>query len=210
MTGVKNNILDIPVVAAVVHYSVADLLTKIKPMSVIDMGGTGRINNFLDCTVVNANSDIHANSVAINCLKLPYRNDNFDAAISIDTLEHVEDHHVFLLESYRVSRRMIVHVFPFGEPAFQLDKFKEKYGVAHPCRMPSEKTIGTFLNEINSTSNFFPIMSIYEHLLMLMPLYKRINTIESYDYAFLHKDEAYLYALHCILGEKIERNKNTN
>ena len=64
---------------------------------------------------------------------LPFREESFDAVISLDTLEHVprEARQLFIDEMFRVSRRYIVAGFPEGEAAERHDGVMEAYYKRH-------------------------------------------------------------------------------
>ncbi len=98
------------------HRSVAALLERFKPETVIDYGGEGFLNNFVGCArVTSANVKEGAD---ISCIgdSLPFDDDSFDVSVCIDTLEHLprEGRLKLLNELMRVARRAIVVCAPLG------------------------------------------------------------------------------------------------
>jgi hypothetical protein len=100
------------------HLGVALLLRPFKAGSIIDIGGEGRLGIFTRhsrVTTVNIASSCGVDHI-LNCGILPFENDSFDAAVSIDTLEHIpkSDREQFLNEMLRVSRKGIIACAPLG------------------------------------------------------------------------------------------------
>jgi hypothetical protein len=100
------------------HLGVAMLLRPFKAGSIIDIGGEGRLGIFTRqarVTTVNVAGGSGVDHV-LNPGTLPFANDSFDAAVSIDTLEHIPkpDRERFLSEMLRVSRKCIIACAPLG------------------------------------------------------------------------------------------------
>jgi hypothetical protein len=94
------------------HLGVALLLRPFKAGSIIDIGGEGRLGIFTRhsrVTTVNIASSCGVDHI-LNSGILPFENDSFDAAVSIDTLEHIpkSDREQFLNEMLRGSRKGII------------------------------------------------------------------------------------------------------
>jgi SAM-dependent methyltransferase len=100
------------------HLCVKELLRRIGAKTVIDIGGEGRLKIF----VVNAkvsSANITAGPGVDNIIKgseLPFEDGSFDAAVSIDTLEHMprEARSHFIGEMIRIARKGLVLCAPLG------------------------------------------------------------------------------------------------
>jgi hypothetical protein len=98
------------------HRSVAALLERFKPETVIDFGGEGFLNNFVGCArVTSANVKEGVDILCIGDL-LPIDDDSFDVSVCIDTLEHLprEGRLKLLKELMRVARRAVIVCAPLG------------------------------------------------------------------------------------------------
>ncbi|MBN1832784.1 MAG: class I SAM-dependent methyltransferase [Deltaproteobacteria bacterium] len=158
------------VVSAYVHWGVANVANRFSPKSVLDMGGVGKMSHFLACSVTDAN--IINN---LDATDLPFADNEFDVALSIATLEHVEDWANFLLESLRVSKTAAVHWFPIGSAATEAEHLKKKLGHLHPCCIPSRIEIEDFLMKCDAQWTLAPFMTMGEHLLLLGTINPNIN-----------------------------------
>lgn len=98
--------------------AVADLLNTFRPsgLSVIDVGGDdGAFAKFISghsCLSVDKQS-------GVNGTNLPFPDKSFDAAVSIDVLEHVpqSERGVFIRELLRVARHKVIIAAPFANSA---------------------------------------------------------------------------------------------
>ncbi|MRR10194.1 class I SAM-dependent methyltransferase [bacterium] len=100
------------------HLCVQKLLATLDAKTVLDVGGEGRLVPFIGkdrVTTANIRQQRGVDQV-LNSLDLPYRDDSFDAAVSIDTLEHIPEparvH--FIEEMRRVSSKGLVICAPLG------------------------------------------------------------------------------------------------
>ena len=136
-------------IKASTHYIVAHLIKKYvdNPETVIDMGGIGTLKYFLpSCKIVDANI-----KTGIDATNLPYKDNSFDIACSVATLEHVRDQKKFLSESIRVAKYAVVHYFPLGEDARTLEKFRATLKNKHDCVIPHDELIQEFLQQYRGT-----------------------------------------------------------
>lgn len=150
----------VPSLAGYVHFHISKLLKANSVKSVVDVGGTGRLGWFME-HVKNANI-----KNGIDGTNLPFGNNSFDAAISIATLEHVDNQRKFLSESARVAKKMTVHWFPMGEGAKLVEKFKVRTGYRHPCILPRISMVQAFCQTITNAA-IYPFISVREHVLCL-------------------------------------------
>ena len=102
------------------HLLVARELEKIPDlMTVLDVGGSlGELRKFRnDLNVVTA--DVIGGDVIYGGDKLPFKNNSFDAVVSIDTLEHVPHFKrvELVAEWLRVAKDILVVIAPYASPA---------------------------------------------------------------------------------------------
>ncbi len=150
--------------------------------TVLDMGGTGKMK-WRGFDVTNANA-----RYKIDGRNLPFKDNSFDATISINTLEHVGNHidHVqFLREAQRVAKIVSIHYFPIN---FEAEAFLKKIGHHHPCFLPCEDGIKTLW-----VGNYHRkyILTVREHFLLLATMYPKLNISELYQYIFKHGNETF-------------------
>lgn len=168
--------MNIHIISAYIHWSIARIAKSFNPKNIVDIGGIGKANHFIECDITEAN--IINNIDATN---LPYANNSFDVAISIATLEHTDDHIKFISESARISRVAAVHWFPAGEAARKAEQLKEKLGHTHPCTIPLQEDIESALRDLNLHGRLSTLMTIGEHLLLLATIYPQLNTPKLYE-----------------------------
>jgi len=110
------------------HYAVANILNKhIDCHSVVDIGGNGRLSMFTDMNVVNANI-----TNGIDGQNLPYKDQQFDASVSINTLEHVQHKDKFIKEALRVAKFSAILCFSFNGVMAEVDVLKRSMNHKHP------------------------------------------------------------------------------
>lgn len=90
-------------------------------LKVLEVGGSGSIlMNFVDIELVVVdilpNADTQAEYIQGSALAMPFADKSFDAVISCDVLEHIpaEDRELFLKESIRVTKDLLVIAAPFN------------------------------------------------------------------------------------------------
>jgi len=163
-------------ITAILHYRVAKEAAKWNPKSIIDIGGVGKLRSFIDCEITDANK-----IKGFDGTNLKFQDNSFDVAISVATLEHVDNQQKFLDESIRVARIAAIHWFPYGDQAANVEEFKKRFSTySHPCKIPAGICEG-----------LSPFISVSEHLLMLATLYEEMNCIETYDYVGTHGHKNY-------------------
>lgn len=94
---------------------------KIEKLRILDVGGAGSlIKEFIDVNLYiidpkpNDNND--KNYTVGNALNMPFSDNEFDAVITCDVLEHIkkEDRGQFIKECCRVSKELVVIAAPFN------------------------------------------------------------------------------------------------
>jgi len=157
-------------VTAVLHWKILSILKQYDIKTVLDVGGTGKLRSLSQYDVSEANLRDGVDGCA-----LPYEDDNFDAVVSIATIEHVHDQEKFLNECERVAKIVSVHWFPFGPYAEMAEQLKKKYGHYHPCNLPDKD----IMQRGGCESEEF--MTWGEHMLLCMTLTPTLKTPEVYD-----------------------------
>jgi hypothetical protein len=168
--------MNIHVISAFIHWHIANIAKSFNPAEILDMGGTGKTRQFLACKVTDANL-----AQNIDATKLPFPDKSFDLALSIATLEHVNNWRAFLAESIRISRISTIHWFPVGTAAKEAEQIKERLGHAHPCTIPSQEDIEGILKSLNTHGTLSPLMTVGEHLLLLATINPLLNTPIIFD-----------------------------
>lgn len=108
----------------------------IVPGAVIDIGGVGRLKAFTT-TDNQAIKDANIEQGIDGC-SLPFENKSFNNAVSVNTLEHVDDHFKFIDEAIRVSSKKVAMCFPFDGRANEVENIKKEIGHDHSIkRMPN-------------------------------------------------------------------------
>ena len=171
-------------ISMVIHYHGARIIKKLNPSNVLDIGGTEKLKDLLDCSVCDVNK-----RNGVDGTNLPYEDNTWDVSCSFSTLEHVggiPDQVKFLNESSRVSKKGFVHWFPCGQAAKKVELFKKGFkGYKHPCYVP-------LLEELSDISfKYHNFITIREHLLLLCTLYPQMNCISTYDFIEIYGDETY-------------------
>jgi len=175
-------------VTAILHWKVLSILKQYDIESVLDVGGVGKMEQLSSYKITNANI-----IYGIDGCALPYEDNQFDAVVSIATLEHVHDQAKFLEECERVTRKASIHWFPCGRFAEEAERLKSKYGHYHPCRLPNTNV----LTEGGETRCVF--MNCGEHMLLCMTLTPSLKAPEVYDFIMENYDNPYGFLL---IGEK--------
>lgn len=190
-------LVKIPPLIALPHYHIAALVNKYKPGSIVDMGGRGRLKHFVKCKVLDANL---TGKPKIDALNMPFADNAFDIAVSVNTLEHVADHLKFLVESYRVAKKALTHFFLCGPAAGKVEKYKVTRGHKHQHVLPQEQTVKAFfrMHKFKRT-RFYKLMTCREHLLLLMTMFPYMQCSKTYQVAEALGNKAYGYIL---FGEK--------
>ena len=110
--------------------------------NILEVGsGTQGIGPYIRKRFVGLDSDfrdysgekipLHQHMIPIRALawQLPFRDETFDCALCLDTLEHVEEsrRNPVVSELIRVSKRHVILGFPSGAKAFECDEKLYKY-----------------------------------------------------------------------------------
>jgi len=159
-------------ITAILHHEIAFQAAGRNPKSIIDIGGVGKLKSFIDCKITDANK-----KKGYDGTNLKFPNNSFDLAVSVATLEHVDNQQKFIDESIRVAKIAAIHWFPYGQPAVEVENFKKRFSTySHPCKIP------TNIDRQYRT----PFISVSEHLLLLATLYEEINCEETYNFVDQH------------------------
>ena len=147
------------------HQVVSTLLRGRNVHSVLDVGGNlGVLAQFLHADILTLNvgetADLYYDGRTI-----PFEADHFDAAVSLDTLEHIPatDRPMFLQECLRVTKRYLVISAPYGSAEHRAYELKldalytQTFGTVH-----------TYLNE--HVRYGIPNLSDIQSLIALLPL----------------------------------------
>ncbi|MBN2329249.1 MAG: class I SAM-dependent methyltransferase [Candidatus Omnitrophica bacterium] len=114
------------------------------PGRILDVGGyPGRLRSIIpqhEWVICDPRVDAPGEQVQGDAAHLPFRDESFDFAASLDVLEHIaqEDRESVLEEMLRVSRQGLILTFPAGHPltASAEDKvcqvYKQLHGKEHP------------------------------------------------------------------------------
>jgi len=169
----------IHVISSYIHHSMAEAIHAFSPKSALDMGGVGKLQNFLCCEVTDANITDNLDGTC-----LPFADNTFDVAVSIATLEHVGDWRKFLQESSRVSRTAAMHWFPWSSAAIEAEYIKKRLGHVHPCSIPDGVELQEFLSGPECGVHHWtmaPLMTIGEHLLLLGTINPNLNHPDAFE-----------------------------
>ncbi len=121
------------------HWIAARELRRAGVRSVVDVGGEGLLRRFLPgvpCVSVNMTGPAE---VLYDGAHLPFREGGFDAAVSLDTLEHIPPgkRAAFAAELLRVARTLVIVAAPYGSQTHRdlersaLTAYREHYGREH-------------------------------------------------------------------------------
>jgi len=116
------------------HFIAAGYVKGWGAKTVVDVGGIGGLRQFLDGASV---TDVNR-SQGMDGRDMPYSDGQFDACVSINTLEHVgggAEQTKFLKECMRVAKRGVM-IFPFGPAAERVEAIKKAAGHNHACQVP--------------------------------------------------------------------------
>lgn len=159
------------------HYQVSRILKDADVKTVVDIGGTEK----LDWRFKTTNANIRN---GIDGADLSYPDGSFDASVSIATLEHVESPVRFLQEAVRVAKKISVHWVHYGKMGEDVEKFKELIGHKHECTIPSNEEIENFMQSLPYTCSLEPFVTCREHLLLLASIYPKLNMECLYDFIY--------------------------
>jgi len=162
-----------------IHHYIVEKLKSYGVKTVIDIGGTGKLNSKFVTTNANICKKIDGSN-------LPYNDKTFDGSVSIATLEHVvkEKQIQFLQESIRVAKLVSLHWFPCGKMAQEAEDLKHKLGHQHPCNLPEEFEIRNFIDTTKFRYIITPLQTIVEHMLLLSTMYPYLNVRELYNFLY--------------------------
>ncbi len=117
------------------HYKVAEILRTFTELSdtssILDIGGIGRLKWFLKGRITDANV-----IDGVDGCNLPYRSNQFDLCVSINTLEHVFDKDKLIQEALRTSKFGVVLCFPFDGSMIPVEDMKNSIEHYHPLSGP--------------------------------------------------------------------------
>lgn len=182
----------IAAVSSIIHYAIADVLDQYDNIKILDMGGTGKLQEFTKHSVKSVNI-----KSGTDCTNMSFPDNSFDVAVSVAVLEHVNDQMKFIEESVRVSKIGVVHWFPAGDTAKKIEELKNKCdGYSHPCTVPEFDFFKKLENKFGGV--VAPLMTCGSHLLSLMsmntiPQEKELmefilkNECEYYGYCWVYK-----------------------
>lgn len=184
-------------VTAVLQLKIADILSRYDTYikTVLDVGG---IDNKLDKLTDYEVRDANITCGIDGCNNLPFKDNSFDATVSIATLEHVKEPVKFLEECYRVAKKVTVHWFPFGDFARGAEFLKKKHGHWHPCHIPTWQEIDAMKPAFKRGETEY-FTNCGEHLLLCMTLTPALKVPEVFEYVLEN------YSLHygiILIGEK--------
>ncbi len=130
------------------HREVSDMLSS--NTTVLDIGGIGRLQEF--CQAPSKVIVTDHNKPGSDC-RLPYKDNTFDAVVSINTLEHVAHKHrpLFLREAIRTARNEVILVFPFND---EYEELKERVGHKHLTLWDTIPDLNEVSSYISSISNY--------------------------------------------------------
>lgn len=166
-----------PPISEYIHDKIVRILRENDVHTVIDIGGTDKLKN-RGFELTNANI-----KYGLDGMNLPFNDKSFDASVSINTLEHVENQEKFIEESIRVAKKGTFHSFPYGEIAEKTEVLKKQIGHYHPYHIPPESIL--------RKGNHYPFCTVSEHLLTLATLYPKLNVRQLYDFIEEYGKEFY-------------------
>lgn len=165
----------IPEISRILHEKLASVINPYSPKTILDIGGKGRLAQFVSAKVTDANIEN-----GIDGCNLPYERNSFDVTCSNATLEHARDQNRFLDEAIRVCRVASVHWFPYGKYAEEVEEMIARYGHHHRCRIPKVASGTQTCIEYFSRLDFWP--TVEHHLRQLMKLSPQLENAEVLEY----------------------------
>lgn len=170
---------------SVLHRKVALLAQEHEPCSLVDIGGKGRMRDYVDCQVKNANITEGYDGANLH----QFSDEQFGVSTSIAVLEHVpvERRDAFLAESLRVARFAAIHWVPAGEMAERTEAFKNGLKLRryrHKCVVMPWRP------------DMEPFLTVGEYLLLLATIYPGMNTLKVHDFVCRYGGEPYGAILH--------------
>ena len=127
-----------------IAYSLIKKTFGSKRISILDIGGhLGRTNEYYDkdnVVIIDVYDENYEGYIKGTALNLPFEDNSFDAVVSFDVYEHIDqkDRKKFINEACRVSRDVILVAAPFdtelvAETENQVNKlYKKIYKTNHP------------------------------------------------------------------------------
>jgi hypothetical protein len=163
-------------ISAYINLCVAEIAEWYQPKSIIDMGGIGKMKEFVSCPVIDLNI-----TKGQDCTKKTELDDNAcDVALSVAVLEHVGDSDKqfdFIQESVRLSKKAVVHWFPFGSAAEIVEDIKRRAGHSHKCIVPNNELLDKLFREFKSHDVIFKnFVTCREHILMLVATFPKLSS----------------------------------
>jgi hypothetical protein len=147
------------------HWVAAQELRKAGVRSAVDVGGEGLLARFapgVACVSVNTNAPA---DVLYDGMALPFCDGAFDAAVSLDTIEHLppEKRPFFAGELLRVARRLVLVAVPYGSQTHReleqraLTAYREAQGTDHEYL---KQHVDNGLPDETDMQDLFPGMSL--------------------------------------------------
>lgn len=185
----RREILMAPIapISSIVHLNIANILNQYENIKILDMGGTGKLQNYTKHKVKSVNI-----KSGVDCTNMTFLNNSFDVSTSIAVLEHVNNQMRFIEESIRVSKIGVIHWFPVGKVASEIEKLKNKCkNYRHPCSIPKYDFMETPINDFGGV--VVPFMTCGSHLLSLMSMDILPQEKEIMEYIIKNENEYYGY-----------------
>jgi hypothetical protein len=187
-------------VSAILHYEVLAIINKYAVKTIVDLGGTGKAQEFTAAKVTNINRLDGADALNI---KVP--DCYFDASMSVATVEHVGEENLgkFFLEAFRVAQVVSTHWLPLAPGAAVADAIKNKFGHKHRAQLPDWPRVQKIVNKIKpsgATVQFVPGPTAREHLLLLACMRESMRSLEFYKCVMGCGNSLYGGILHVIMN----------
>ena len=161
------------------HYIAAGYVKRWGAKTVVDVGGIGGLRQFLDGVSV---TDVNK-AQGKDGRDMPYSDNQFDACVSINTLEHVGDEseqRKFLVECSRVAERALF-IFPYGEGAERVEVLKKAIGHNHASIVP--------LSLLVTPTEVRALTTCREHLLSLALAPTQLPRDKYLEMLLRHRDD---------------------
>ncbi len=123
-------------------------------------------------------TDANINKGIDGC-NLPYGDNSFDVAVSVNTIEHVKNKVKFFQESIRVAKNLVIHHILFGEDSQEVEALKKKFGHNHPNTPISQSDIDDGLKGYEYIIE--DALTCREHLFLICTITPRCNCIEIHE-----------------------------